>query len=41
MYRKPRNNEDRDKALPLRDERTGQWKCQYCYKPDFRDTHEV
>ncbi|VDD93440.1 unnamed protein product [Enterobius vermicularis] len=41
VYRKPRNNEDRDKALPLRDERTGQWKCQYCYKPDFRDTHEV
>lgn len=41
VYRKPRDPEERERVPPIRDERTGQWKCQYCYKPDFNNTNEV
>uniref|UniRef100_A0A915AX80 Suppressor of Ty 6 homolog n=5 Tax=Parascaris univalens TaxID=6257 RepID=A0A915AX80_PARUN len=41
VYRKPRDPDERERMLPIRDERTGQWKCQYCYKPDFSNTNEV
>ncbi|KAK6102088.1 SH2 domain family protein [Brugia pahangi] len=41
VYRKPRDPAERERVPPIRDERTGQWKCQYCYKPDFNNTNEV
>ncbi|MFH4974474.1 hypothetical protein AB6A40_001183 [Gnathostoma spinigerum] len=40
VYRKPRGG-DSEKRPPMRDEKTGQWKCQYCYKPDFNNINEV
>lgn len=40
VYRKSRDP-DRERVPPIRDERTGQWRCQYCFKPDFRNTNEV
>ncbi|VDK56862.1 unnamed protein product [Gongylonema pulchrum] len=41
VYRKPKGPEENERVPPVRDERTGQWKCQYCFKPDFSNTNEV